>query len=229
MKSGQKKSCTFRETREQKQEGLPILTVPTVMNMKYLFPMRIAILLSACALLASLASAQHVEIGGFVDYGRPTIPGFPANALGAGGRLDINLHRFLQAEIETAYNVKYANFLVTSSSTSVVLTNSKMGILHMNGGLKVQTAGGSFFLFVKGGANQYFPEQTVQTVSGVPITVSTSASSFDSFIYGILYPGGGIGFHAGPLGIRVDVGDEIYWNSGAHHNLRVTFGPTLRF
>jgi hypothetical protein len=25
------------------------------------------------------------------------------------------------------------------------------------------------------------------------------------------------------------VGDEIYFNDMAHHNLRVTFGPTIRF
>jgi len=25
------------------------------------------------------------------------------------------------------------------------------------------------------------------------------------------------------------VGDEIYFNDRAHHNLRVTFGPTIRF
>jgi hypothetical protein len=191
--------------------------------------MRITTLLSACALLTGIASAQHVELGAFFDYGRPTIPNFSANAFGAGGRLDINLHRFLQAEIDAAYDVKYANFLVTTTSASVALTNSEMGILHMNGGLKVQTAGGSFFLFAKGGANQYFPEQTIQTVAGNPITVSKSVSSPDSFIHGVFYPGGGIGFHAGPLGIRLDVGDEIYWSSGAHHNLRVTFGPTLRF
>jgi hypothetical protein len=180
-------------------------------------------------LLAGTVSAQHVELGAFIDYGRPTIAGFPANAFGAGGRVNINLHRFLQAELETAYDVKYANFLVAASGASVVLTNSKMGILHANGGLKVQTAGGSFFLFAKGGANQYFPERTIQTVTGSPVTVTTSTVSLNSFTHGVFYPGGGIGFHAGPLGIRVDLGDEIYWSSGAHHNLRVTFGPTLRF
>ncbi|HZQ18067.1 MAG TPA: hypothetical protein VFA90_05045 [Terriglobales bacterium] len=191
--------------------------------------MRIVALLSTCVLLASTASAQHFEVGGFVDYGRPTIPSFPANAFGAGGRLDINLHRFLQAEIEAAYDVKYANFLLAASSASAVLTNSKLGILHANGGLKLQTAGGSFFLFVKGGANEYFPERTVDTITGIPISISASLSPLSSFTHGIFYPGGGLGFHAGPLGIRVDAGDEIYWDSGAHHNLRVTFGPTIRF
>jgi hypothetical protein len=194
--------------------------VPLLGASANLFAMRIVVLLSACTLLAGSASAQHIELGAFLDYGRPEIVGFPANAFGVGGRVNINLHRYLQAELEAAYDVKYANF---------VLTNSKMGILHANGGLKVQTAGGSFFLFAKGGANQYFPERTIQSVTGTPASVTTSTVSLNSFTHAVFYPGGGIGFHAGPLGIRVDVGDEIFWSSGAHHNLRVTFGPTLRF
>ena len=186
-------------------------------------------LLALSILFAGPMSAQHVELGAFVDYGRPSIPGFPENAFGAGGRVNIHLHQFVQAEFETAYDVKYANFVLAASSASVSLTNSRLGILHMNGGLKLQTAGGSFFLFFKGGANRYGPEETIQTVAGTPITVTTSTSSLPAFTEGVFYPGGGIGFHAGPLGIRVDAGDEIYWSSGAHHNFRLTFGPTFRF
>jgi hypothetical protein len=33
----------------------------------------------------------------------------------------------------------------------------------------------------------------------------------------------------GAIGLRADVGDEIYFNNGTHNNLRVTFGPTFRF
>jgi hypothetical protein len=33
----------------------------------------------------------------------------------------------------------------------------------------------------------------------------------------------------GPFGLRVDGGDEIYFDGGARHNLKVTFGPVLRF
>lgn len=43
------------------------------------------------------------------------------------------------------------------------------------------------------------------------------------------YPGGGIETFIGPLGLRVEAGDEIYLNNGANNNLRVTFSPTLRF
>jgi hypothetical protein len=48
-------------------------------------------------------------------------------------------------------------------------------------------------------------------------------------VNGVLYPGGGLDAHLGPIGLRLDVGDEIYFNSGAHHNLRVAFGPMIRF
>jgi hypothetical protein len=44
-----------------------------------------------------------------------------------------------------------------------------------------------------------------------------------------VYPGGGFEAFAGPIGIRAEVGDDIYFISGAHNNLRVTFGPQFRF
>ena len=44
-----------------------------------------------------------------------------------------------------------------------------------------------------------------------------------------VFPGGGIEGFWGPIGLRLDVGDEIYMADGANNNLRVTFGPTIRF
>ena len=44
-----------------------------------------------------------------------------------------------------------------------------------------------------------------------------------------LYLAGGISATVGPLGLRFEAGDEIYFNSGPHHNLRITFGPIIRF
>jgi hypothetical protein len=35
--------------------------------------------------------------------------------------------------------------------------------------------------------------------------------------------------HIGPVGVRLDVGDEIYFNHGAHNNFRTAFGPYIRF
>jgi hypothetical protein len=45
----------------------------------------------------------------------------------------------------------------------------------------------------------------------------------------VFYPGGGVEFNAGRLGIRVEAGDEIYFDNGANHNFRLTAGPQIRF
>jgi hypothetical protein len=44
-----------------------------------------------------------------------------------------------------------------------------------------------------------------------------------------MYPGAGVEASLGPVGLRLELGDDIYFNGGAHDNLRVTFGPILRF
>jgi hypothetical protein len=68
---------------------------------------------------------------------------------------------------------------------------------------------------------------------GAPATLGTFFSSVDglraSNVNGVLYPGGGLMGHLGPIGLRLDVGDEIYFNHGTHNNLRVAFGPVFRF
>jgi hypothetical protein len=35
--------------------------------------------------------------------------------------------------------------------------------------------------------------------------------------------------YIGPVGLRLDVGDEMYFAGGTHHNLRISFGPQIRF
>jgi len=66
-----------------------------------------------------------------------------------------------------------------------------------------------------------------------PGTFGSFTSSVENLrannVSGALYPGGGLEATLGPVGLRLDVGDDIYFNSGAHHNLRVSFGPIIRF
>lgn len=66
-------------------------------------------------------------------------------------------------------------------------------------------------------------------IDGAPATLVTFFSSVNGLradsVNGVLYPGGGLQGHLGPIGLRLDVGDEIYFNHGAHNNLRVAFGP----
>ena len=44
-----------------------------------------------------------------------------------------------------------------------------------------------------------------------------------------LYPAVGVEGHLGPIGIRLEAGDEIYYAGGTHHNPRAAFGPFIRF
>jgi len=189
-------------------------------------------LVALCLLIVGAemhADGQHVELGAFGNYTSVNLAGFPANAFGLGARANFNVHRYLQLEVETAYDVKHSHFSFSQSAGSFAFIGSKLGILHVNGGLKLQTRGGSFFVFLKGGANWYDPESSITTVTGPPITGITAPNPVNTFIRSVLYPGAGIGFHAGPLGLRLDAGDEMTWNGGVHHSLRVTFGPTVRF
>lgn len=190
---------------------------------------RIYSFLTLFIVVSVAAAAQHVEIGAFGSYGNFDVPPFPGSAVGVGGRLDLNVASHLALEAEGSYDFKHPTVqIVTATVTSVDVTAFRLGIIHGNGGLKVQTKSGSYFLFVKGGVLDFMPDVRTTTVTGtVLVNAGTSRSSFTK---GVLYPGAGIGFHAGILGMRVDAGDEIYWTNGAaQHNLRITFGPTIRF
>ncbi len=66
-----------------------------------------------------------------------------------------------------------------------------------------------------------------------PPSFSNFTSSIDNLrngnINAVFYPGAGVEAYLGPIGLRLDVGDEMYFSNGTHHNLRVAFGPSIRF
>jgi hypothetical protein len=51
----------------------------------------------------------------------------------------------------------------------------------------------------------------------------------DGNTHGVFYPGVGVEAFAGPIGLRLDVGDVMFFNDGAHNNLRIALGPQFRF
>jgi hypothetical protein len=173
-----------------------------------------------------ICSAQHVEIGAFMNYDRQEqLAIAPENLFGVGGRVDFYFTKNLQFEVESAYDFKYPKFNATNTGTSILLTNTELGIFHANAGFRIQTSGGALFGFVKGGVNQYQVSSVSQT-----LPLSLTLSQDRTFTKGVLYPGVGLGFRAGPLGIRFDAGDEIIWINGtAENSFRLTFGPTFRF
>jgi hypothetical protein len=44
-----------------------------------------------------------------------------------------------------------------------------------------------------------------------------------------VYPGVGVEGFWGHVGMRAEVGDEIYFSGGPKNNLRITLGPHFRF
>jgi hypothetical protein len=157
---------------------------------------------------------EHGQIGVGADYFRlsQTKMGFA----GVGGHLSVNTNRNLQLEAEMGYD--FAQPLIegfTNTGTgTVTLQRTNTRILHGLFGPKLQTSRGPLraFLTVKGDFLNF-------RLDPRPATFSTFASSVDNLrannVTGVFYPG--------------DAGDEMYFTGGTHHNLRVEFGPIIRF
>jgi hypothetical protein len=171
---------------------------------------------------------DHVNVGVFGNYVRLNDGNF--NLAGVGGRLSVNVLPVVQFEAESSYNFDQAvveGFRNTPSG-SVAVGRTNVRLLDGLFGPKLSTNKGPVRLFVtaKGGFMNF-------NISNSPATFGTVGNAFanlnGSNVYGVFYPGGGAEAFWGPIGLRLDVGDEIYFDNGGHNNLRVAFGPTIRF
>jgi len=176
-----------------------------------------------CFAVPGLIAQEHVTLGVFGDYTR--LGAINTNFYGLGGRIGFNAGRHFALEGETAYDFdqSYGGLLAGIPGnggglpyrTSVHLWSGLFGPKFESGGpIKLFVVAKGGFLNFAGG-NPTFANQVGQFGSN-----ST---------YGVFYPGGGIEGHLGPIGLRLDVGDEIYFNNGANNNLKVQVGPYFRF
>ncbi len=175
--------------------------------------------------LAQSRGGDHVEAGVFVDYFRLNPP--DSNYAGLGARLGFNVSRNVQLEAEMNYDFNRVFTESFNSGGSITTTQSNLRILHGLIGPKFE-AGHAFRLFatVKGGFINFRFDPRAPSFSGFSSSVEGLR---DDNINGVVYPGGGAEAFLGPIGLRLDVGDEIFFNHGVHNNLRVTFGPSIRF
>jgi hypothetical protein len=171
----------------------------------------------------TLHESDHAEAGIYGEYYRWDQTS--TNLAGLGARLSFNVSPRVQLEAEMGYDFDQV-FNEGFSNGSIQRTNAR----KLDGlfGPKFETNRGPvrLFLTVKGGGTSFGFDPR-------PATFSTFASTVDNLrfsnVNGVVYPGGGAEAFLGPIGLRVDVGDEVYFASGAHNNLRLTFGPTIRF
>jgi len=173
------------------------------------------------------AKAQdHGEVGGFVDYFRLSQTG--ANFAGVGGRASFNVVPYVQLEAEMSYDFnRIFTEGFTNTGGTITTASSNLSVLHGLFGPKLQTKGPvRIFVTVKGGFANFRFNPAPASVAGFTSTIDNLRTNDVS---GALYPGGGVEGFLGPIGLRLDVGDEIVFSGGARHNWKVSFGPTIRF
>jgi hypothetical protein len=175
------------------------------------------VLMSAPATFAQ----NHGEIGAFADYVR-LHHADNSNFLGLGGRFGFNVHSHVQLEAEMAYDFEKSFTTTTTNGGTVTVTKTGLRLLHGMFGPKFQTGEGAVraFAVLKGGFLNF---STNSSLSGQFSGITGGDTN------GVFYPGGGIELFGGPIGVRFEVGDLMYFDNGANHNLRIAVGPQFRF
>ena len=187
------------------------------------------LLLAVCFLTASpmLMAQEHIEVGAFADYVHFTQFSPARNFVGLGGRAALNLRPSVQLEAEMAYDFK-RNFTRTfTNGVTTELVKTDFRALHGLFGPKLQTGSGSARLFITGKVGfDNFSISNQGATAGFKSAVGLTNGTTDF----ALYPGVGLEMFSRFIGIRAEIGDEIYFdNGGRHNNVRVTFGPQIHF
>jgi hypothetical protein len=172
---------------------------------------------------------SRVEAGIFIDY--LSISQTSTDNFGIGGRFGYRVHHNVMLEGELAYDYginfdeAYRNI---SNGDIAAIERTSIGVTHGLFGPTLQPAKGSFrpFVTLKGGFVDFRFSTSLLPYSNLASTIlGIRTSSLNAAIY----PGGGLEASLGPVGLRFELGDEIYFNNGGHNNLRITFGPIIRF
>jgi hypothetical protein len=175
----------------------------------------------------AMFAQDHGELGVYADYVRLHHAN-NANFWGLGGRVGFNVHSHVQLEAEMSYDFEQSFTNTSTTGGTVTLNRTSLRLLHGMFGPKIQTNAGPVraFVVLKGGFLNFGVPGGSTTTAGFTNQVGNIVGGDTN---GVFYPGGGVEFFAGPIGLRVEAGDMMYFDRGANHNLRLTFGPQIRF
>jgi hypothetical protein len=189
----------------------------------------LALLICVLVGTSSLFAQKRLEAGIFLDY--LDVSQTNTNNFGLGARFGYRVHHDVMLEGELAYDYGI-NFGETYrdvvNGDIAAIENTSVGVTHGLFGPKLQPAGGGFrpFITLKGGFMDFRLSPGLLPLSNA---VSTLLGLRTSNWNATIYPAAGVEATVGPVGMRFEVGDEVYFNHGAHNNLRLTFGPFVRF
>lgn len=180
-------------------------------------------------LIASSQAQSRMEAGIFLDS--LSISQTSTNNFGLGARFGYRVHHDVMLEGELAYDYginfdeAYRNI---ANGNITAIERTSIGVTNGLVGPKLQPDGGGFrpFVTMKAGFVDFRLSPSLLPYSNI---VSPILGLRDSNLNFALYPAGGIEAALGPVGLRFEMGDEIYFNHGGHNNLRITFGPIIRF
>jgi len=186
------------------------------------------VILLSCGSSCLLAQSR-VETGVFIDY--LSISQTSTDNFGIGGRFGYRVHHNVMLEGELAYDYginfdeAYRNI---SNGDIAAIERTPIGVTHGLFGPTLEPAKGSFrpFVTLKGGFVDFRFSTSLLPYSNL---ASAILGIRTSRLNAAIYPGGGLEASLGPVGLRFELGDEIYFNNGGHNNLRITFGPIIRF
>jgi len=168
---------------------------------------------------------NHGALGGFFDFTRQQGSSF--NLLGAGGRIGFNVQRHVVLEAEMAYDFEKTQTQTVTVAGVTTTTRSSLRLLHAAFGPKIQFNAGPVRAFVLAKAG------ILNFGFGGPATAGAIGSQLGNISDGdtkiVMYPGAGIETGSRWLSFRAEIGDEVFFASGTHHNIRATFGPQFRF
>jgi len=181
---------------------------------------------AAAPIVMAQERTDHIEVGAFAEYFRFDQTKPVSNFVGLGGRAAFNINPSVQLEAEMGYDFK-RNFTNTfSNGVTTQFVTTRFRTLHGLFGPKFQTGSGAFRAFVTGKVGfDNFSVTNQNAPSGFTSSVGLDTGRTDFAVY----PGVGIEAFGGPIGLRLEAGDEIYFDHGGHNNLRVTVGPQFRF
>jgi len=191
--------------------------------------MRVLTLFLFTTILTTLCFAQQrIQAGIFLDS--LSISQTSTYNFGLGARFGYRVHHDVMLEGELAYdyglNFDEAYRNVTTGNI-VAIERTSVGVTQGLIGPKVQPGGGFRpFATFKVGFTDFRLSPGLLPYSNI---VSTVLGLRTSNLNAAIYPAGGVEAALGPIGLRLEFGDEIYFNHGGHNNLRITFGPIVKF
>ena len=190
---------------------------------------KLALTLLLIATSFPIAAQSRMEAGIFLDSLQ--ISQTYTDNFGLGARFGYRVYPHLMMEGELAYdygvNFQEAYRNIANGSLSAIEQTS-IGVTEGFFGPILQPARGHLrpFVAMKAGFVDFRLSPSLIPYSNI---VSTVLGIRTSTLNAALYPAAGVEPSLGPVGLRIEFGDAVYFNQGAHNNLRITFGPIVRF